>query len=291
MAAAGGARAGGARWSSPVASTAQRSCATVEPQELLLDFLRDSLGLTGAKRSCDVQVCGACTVLVDGLPVSSCCYLAVDAQRTRGDDDRRVSPSGRSSSGSRRPSPATPALQCGFCTPGMLLTVTALLEHGELGEDEEEIKRDLAGNLCRCTGLQGDPRGRRRARGAHDRGRFRETPIADRPLAPARDAREKLRGAGAVRRRHGRSADAARQGAAEPDRARAHRLDRHLGRRAHARASSASSPAPTSTTSTPTTGTRSRTGRSSRSTRCASTASRWRQSPPRPRPRPRRPSS
>ena len=60
----------------------------VEPQELLLDFLRDSLGLTGAKRSCDVQVCGACTVLVDGLPVSSCCYLAADANGTTAEVDR-----------------------------------------------------------------------------------------------------------------------------------------------------------------------------------------------------------
>ena len=62
----------------------------VAPQELLLDFLRDSLGLTGAKRSCDVQVCGACTVLVDGRPVSSCCFLAADADGARGDDDRRA---------------------------------------------------------------------------------------------------------------------------------------------------------------------------------------------------------
>ena len=78
------------------------------PQELLLDFLRDSLGLTGAKRSCDVQVCGTCTVLVDGLPVSSCCYLAADAHGKKRHDDRRVSPSGPSSSDSRTPSLGTP---------------------------------------------------------------------------------------------------------------------------------------------------------------------------------------
>jgi len=123
------------------------------PQELLLDFLRDSLGLTGAKRSCDVQVCGACTVLVDGLPVSSCCYLAADADgksvttieglAERPEFDRLEEVFTRHA-----------ALQCGFCTPGMLLTVTALLEHGELG-DEEEIKHNLAGNLCRCTGYRG----------------------------------------------------------------------------------------------------------------------------------------
>jgi aerobic carbon-monoxide dehydrogenase small subunit len=123
------------------------------PQELLLDFLRDSLGLTGAKRSCDVQVCGACTVLVDGLPVSSCCYLTADVNgksvmtieglAERPEFDRLEEVFTRHA-----------ALQCGFCTPGMLLTVTALLEHGELG-GEEEIKHNLAGNLCRCTGYRG----------------------------------------------------------------------------------------------------------------------------------------
>ena len=126
----------------------------IDPQELLLDFVRDSLGLTGAKRSCDVQVCGACTVLVDGLPVSSCCYLAADV------DGREV----RTIEGlAERPEferleeafTAHAALQCGFCTPGMLLTVSSLLEHGELSADEEEIKRRLDGNICRCTGYRG----------------------------------------------------------------------------------------------------------------------------------------
>ena len=126
----------------------------VDPQELLLDVLRDSLGLTGAKRSCDVQVCGACTVLVDGLPVSSCCYLAIDA------NGREVT---TIEGLAERPEFAQleeaftqhAGLQCGFCTPGMLLTVSSLLEHGELSPDEEEIKRSLAGNLCRCTGYRG----------------------------------------------------------------------------------------------------------------------------------------
>jgi aerobic-type carbon monoxide dehydrogenase small subunit (CoxS/CutS family) len=125
----------------------------LEPQELLLDLLRDSLGLTGAKRSCDVQVCGACTVLVDGLPVSSCCYLAADA------DGKQVT---TIEGLAERPDFARleevftrhAALQCGFCTPGMLLTVSALLEQGDL-VDEEAIKRELAGNLCRCTGYRG----------------------------------------------------------------------------------------------------------------------------------------
>jgi aerobic carbon-monoxide dehydrogenase small subunit len=123
------------------------------PQELLLDFLRDSLALTGTKRSCDVQVCGACTVLVDGLPVSSCCFLAADAASAevttieglaeRPEFERLEEVFTRHA-----------ALQCGFCTPGMLLTVSALLESGDL-DSEEEIKRSLAGNLCRCTGYRG----------------------------------------------------------------------------------------------------------------------------------------
>jgi aerobic-type carbon monoxide dehydrogenase small subunit (CoxS/CutS family) len=126
----------------------------LEPQELLLDFLRDSLGLTGAKRSCDVQVCGTCTVLVDGLPVSSCCYLAVD---TGGREVTTIEGLAERPEFERLEQAFTrhAALQCGFCTPGMLLTVSSLLEHEELSRDEEEIKRRLAGNLCRCTGYRG----------------------------------------------------------------------------------------------------------------------------------------
>jgi carbon-monoxide dehydrogenase small subunit len=125
----------------------------IEPQELLLDVVRDRLGLTGAKRSCDVQACGACTVLVDGRPVSSCCFLAADADgrqvltveglAERREFDRLEGAFTRHA-----------ALQCGFCTPGMLLTVAALLETGEL-TSVAEIKRGLAGNLCRCTGYRG----------------------------------------------------------------------------------------------------------------------------------------
>lgn len=126
----------------------------VDPQELLLDLLRDSLGLTGAKRSCDVQVCGACTVLVDGLPVSSCCYLAADAN---GREVTTIEGLAEQPRFARIENAFTQraGLQCGFCTPGMLLTVSSLLEHGELSPDEDEIKRSLAGNLCRCTGYRG----------------------------------------------------------------------------------------------------------------------------------------
>ena len=125
----------------------------IEPQELLLDVLRDRLGLTGAKRSCDTQVCGACTVLVDGRPVSSCCFLAADAE---GHEVLTIEGLAEQPEFGRLEDAFTrhAALQCGFCTPGMLLTVAALLETGEL-TSVEEIKHGLAGNLCRCTGYRG----------------------------------------------------------------------------------------------------------------------------------------
>ena len=125
----------------------------VEPHELLLDVLRDRLGLTGAKRSCDVQACGACTVLVDGRPVSSCCFLAADAE---GRQVLTVEGLAERPEFERLEEAFTrhAALQCGFCTPGMLLTVAALLETGELSS-VDEIKHGLAGNLCRCTGYRG----------------------------------------------------------------------------------------------------------------------------------------
>jgi len=125
----------------------------IEDQELLLDFLRDRLGLTGAKRSCDVQACGVCTVLVDGRPVSSCCFLAADAD---GREVLTIEGLAKRPEFERLEEAFTrhAALQCGFCTPGMLVTVAALLETGEL-TSVDEAKRGLAGNLCRCTGYRG----------------------------------------------------------------------------------------------------------------------------------------
>jgi aerobic carbon-monoxide dehydrogenase small subunit len=122
----------------------------VAPQELLLDFLRDRLGLTGTKQSCEVQVCGACTVLVDGNPVSSCCFLAADI------DSREVETiEGLAGSDFHRRAVEAfmrhAAVQCGFCTPGMLLTAKALARQG-LDGDRAEIARAMNGNLCRCTG-------------------------------------------------------------------------------------------------------------------------------------------
>ena len=118
-----------------------------------LDFLRERLVLTGAKRSCEMQVCGTCTVLVDRRPVSSCCFLAADAE---GREVLTVEGLAESDEFARLEDAFTrhAALQCGFCTPGMLLTVAALLETGDLTSGEE-VKRNLNGNLCRCTGYRG----------------------------------------------------------------------------------------------------------------------------------------
>jgi aerobic-type carbon monoxide dehydrogenase small subunit (CoxS/CutS family) len=125
----------------------------VPPQELLLDVLRDGLGLTGATRSCDVQVCGACTVLVDGLPISSCCFLAAHAD---GSEVTTIEGLAERPEFVRLEEAFTrhAALQCGFCTPGLLLTVSSLLEAGDL-VSTDAIKQSLAGNLCRCTGYRG----------------------------------------------------------------------------------------------------------------------------------------
>jgi aerobic-type carbon monoxide dehydrogenase small subunit (CoxS/CutS family) len=126
----------------------------LEANALLLDVLRDELGLTGAKRSCDVQVCGACTVLVDGEPVSACCTLAVEA---RGRDVLTIEGLATSAEFAEIEAAFTrhAALQCGYCTPGMVLTVKALRDTGELPADEPGLRRSLAGNLCRCTGYKG----------------------------------------------------------------------------------------------------------------------------------------
>ena len=125
----------------------------VPAEELLLDFLRNRLGLTGAKRSCDVQVCGACTVLLDGQPVSACCTLAVQAEGAEVTTIEGLA---------EQPEFVLledafmrhAALQCGFCTSGMLLTTSALLAAGDL-TSAAEVRRSLVGNLCRCTGYKG----------------------------------------------------------------------------------------------------------------------------------------
>lgn len=122
----------------------------VEARRMLLDFLRDDLGLKGAKRSCDSQVCGACTVLVDGLPVSSCCTLAYEAT-----GKQVTTIEGLSQNGALDPVQEAfieeSAIQCGYCTPGMILAVKVLLEENP-NPTRTEIEQNLSSNLCRCTG-------------------------------------------------------------------------------------------------------------------------------------------
>jgi carbon-monoxide dehydrogenase small subunit len=126
--------------------------AEVEPRELLVYFLREGLGLTGTTVGCDTSSCGACTVLLDGESVKSCTVLAVQA------DGREVTTiEGLAENGKLHPVQeafhASHGLQCGYCTPGMVLaTVSLLAEHPD--PSDGEIRHALEGNLCRCTGYQ-----------------------------------------------------------------------------------------------------------------------------------------
>jgi aerobic-type carbon monoxide dehydrogenase small subunit (CoxS/CutS family) len=124
----------------------------VEPHELLLDVVRERLGLTGAKRSCDVEVCGACTLLVDGRPISACTTLALEV---RGRTVTTIE--GLASEGRLHPLQQAfidhGGFQCGFCTPGMILTAKALLDENP-NPSEAELKHFMHGNLCRCTGYK-----------------------------------------------------------------------------------------------------------------------------------------
>lgn len=122
----------------------------VAPWQSLLDVLRDELGLTGTKKGCNEGECGACTVLLDGKPVNACLVLAVKA------DGREVTTvEGLAGPGGLHPLQQAfveeGAVQCGFCTPGMLMAAKVLLDANPC-PDEREIRAALAGNLCRCTG-------------------------------------------------------------------------------------------------------------------------------------------
>ena len=124
----------------------------VEPRMLLVHWIREGLGLRGAHVGCDTTSCGVCTVLLDGLPVKSCTMFAVQA------DGRNITTvEGMAGNGQLHPVQAAfkeeHGLQCGFCTPGMMLVASALLAENP-APTEEEIRWAISGNLCRCTGYQ-----------------------------------------------------------------------------------------------------------------------------------------
>jgi aerobic-type carbon monoxide dehydrogenase small subunit (CoxS/CutS family) len=125
----------------------------LEPGTSLLYAVRDAVGLTGAKEGCDDSECGACMMLLDGKPVNSCSYLALQAEDAEITTIEGLAPSGELS-------PLQHAflehggVQCGFCTPGMLISATALLDANP-APSEQEVRIALSGNLCRCTGYDG----------------------------------------------------------------------------------------------------------------------------------------
>jgi aerobic carbon-monoxide dehydrogenase small subunit len=135
----------------PIAVTVNgaRREAEVEPRQLLVYFLRDQLGLTGTNVGCDTSSCGACTVLLDGESVKACTLLAVQA------DGRDVMTIEGLANGSlhkvQEAFHVEHGLQCGYCTPGMVMATVSLLQENA-SPSEEEIRRALEGNLCRCTG-------------------------------------------------------------------------------------------------------------------------------------------
>jgi carbon-monoxide dehydrogenase small subunit len=126
----------------------------IEPRETLAEVLRARCRLTGVKLSCESQVCGTCTVLVDDLPVSACTYLAYEVR------DKRVTTIEGLAAGVGRLHPLQQAFldqfafQCGFCTPGMILAAKSLLDEN-VNASDEEIVAYMSGNLCRCTGYLG----------------------------------------------------------------------------------------------------------------------------------------
>ena len=122
----------------------------IDAHRTLLEVLRENLGFTGTKEACDLGECGSCTVLMDGKPVLSCLYLAIEAQ---GKDILTIE--GLDKEGKLSPLQQSfvdhGAIQCGFCSPGMIMSAKALLNRNP-SPTEDEIKEAISGNLCRCTG-------------------------------------------------------------------------------------------------------------------------------------------
>ena len=124
----------------------------IEARTLLVEFIREELGLTGTHVGCDTSQCGACVIQVDGAPVKSCAMLAIEA-----DGAEVMTIEGMGEEGKLTPLQQAfhkhHGLQCGFCTPGMIMTASALLRDNP-EPTEEEVRHELEGNICRCTGYQ-----------------------------------------------------------------------------------------------------------------------------------------
>jgi carbon-monoxide dehydrogenase small subunit len=132
----------------------ERRRAFVEPRKTLADFLREDCGLTGTHLGCEHGVCGACTVLLDGRAVRSCLLLAVQAEGAEVTTIEGLSPADGTLSPVQAAFRDEHGLQCGFCTPGFIVSVTAFLRDNP-SPTRDEILEALSGNLCRCTGYQG----------------------------------------------------------------------------------------------------------------------------------------
>lgn len=128
----------------------------IDIKDSLLEVLRNRLQFTGVKQGCSVGECGACTVIIDGIPVNSCTYLGIWADGKKITTIEGISKDGELSK-VQQAFIEEGAVQCGFCTPGLVLTTTALVENSKkIGKKytKEEIKREISGHLCRCTGYQ-----------------------------------------------------------------------------------------------------------------------------------------
>jgi xanthine dehydrogenase YagT iron-sulfur-binding subunit len=133
---------------------AQQTIELDDPRVTLLDLLRERLGLTGAKKGCDRGQCGACTVLVDGRRINSCLALAASQDGTE-----VLTIEGLAEGDILHPVQAAfiahDAFQCGFCTPGQIVSAVGLIEEGHAGDDPERVREGMSGNLCRCGAYRG----------------------------------------------------------------------------------------------------------------------------------------
>ena len=133
---------------------AQRSVELDDPRVTLLDLLRERLDLTGTKKGCDRGQCGACTILVDGRRINSCLALAASY-----DGAEILTIEGLSQGGELHPVQAAfiahDGFQCGFCTPGQIMSAVGLISEGQAGSDPERVREGMSGNLCRCAAYAG----------------------------------------------------------------------------------------------------------------------------------------